>query len=97
MLYIILFTLTEPIGYISNLCNCTVTYLFLTRSKKKTKKQKNFEGTKGVIRSRKSKGRQFNDQKKKDRWTNNVLQNTTHKTNDRSSNTNSTTKGSEVV
>ena len=38
----ILFTLTEPIGYISNLCNCTVTYLFLTRSKKKTKKQKNF-------------------------------------------------------
>jgi hypothetical protein len=48
---------------------------------KKTKRQEKFEGTKGVIRSRKSKDRQH--QKKKDKTINNVLQNITHKTKDR--------------
>ena len=43
-----------------------------------------FEDTKGVIRIRKSwKGRQHNDQKKKDIRTKNNLQNITHKTKDR--------------
>ena len=42
------------------------------------------EDTKGVIRIRKSKkGRQHNDQKKKDKRTNNDLQNIAHKTKDR--------------
>jgi hypothetical protein len=41
------------------------------------------EDTKGVIRIRKSKDRQHNGQKKKDKRTNNDLQNTTHKTKDR--------------
>ena len=36
-----------------------------------------FEDTKGVIRSRKSKERQYNGQKKKDKRTNNGLQNIT--------------------
>jgi len=43
-----------------------------------------FEDTKGVIRIRKSKkGRQHNGQKKKDKRTNNYLQNITQKTKDR--------------
>jgi hypothetical protein len=43
-----------------------------------------FEVTKWVIRSRKSKDRTYNGKKKKkDTWTNNNLQNTTQKTNDR--------------
>ena len=43
-----------------------------------------FEDTKGVIRIRKSKkGRQHNGQKKKDKRTNNDLQNIAHKTKDR--------------
>jgi hypothetical protein len=43
-----------------------------------------FEDTKGVIRIRKSKiDRQHNDQKKKEKRTNNDLQNTTYKTKDR--------------
>jgi hypothetical protein len=40
---------------------------------------KEFEETKGVIRICKSKDRQHNDQKKKDKKINNDLQNTTHK------------------
>ena len=40
------------------------------------------EDTKGVIRSRKSKDRQHNGQKKKDKRTNNDLQNITQKTKD---------------
>jgi hypothetical protein len=39
-----------------------------------------FEDTKGVIRIRKSKDRQHNGQKKKDKRPNNDLQNITHKT-----------------
>jgi hypothetical protein len=42
-----------------------------------------FEDIKGVIRIRKLKDRQHNDQKKKDKRTNNDLQNITHKTKDR--------------
>ena len=43
---------------------------------------------KGEIRSRKSKDRQYNDQtKKKDKRTNNNLQNTTQKTRDRATST----------
>ena len=38
--------------------------------------QEEFEDTKWVIRIRKSKDRQHNDQKKKDKRTNNDLQNT---------------------
>ena len=41
-----------------------------------------FEDTKGVIRSCKSKNRQHSHQKKKDKRTNNDLQNTTHTTKD---------------
>ena len=41
-----------------------------------------FEDTKGVIRIRKSKDRQHNGQKKKDKRTNNDLHNITHKTKD---------------
>jgi len=37
-----------------------------------------FEDTKGVIRIRKLKNRQHNGQKKKDKRTNNYLQNITH-------------------
>ena len=36
--------------------------------------------TKGVTTSRKSKDRQYNDQRKKDKKTNNDLENMTHKT-----------------
>ena len=46
-----------------------------------------FEDTKGVIRIRKSTDRQHNGKKKKDKRTNNDLQNTTQKTK-RSRNTN---------
>jgi hypothetical protein len=49
----------------------------------KRSKKEEFEDTKGVIRIRKSKDRQHNDPKKKDKLTNNDLQNTTHKTKDR--------------
>ena len=45
--------------------------------------QQKFEDTNAVIRSRKSKDRQLDDQKKKD----NDLQNTTHKTKDRATRT----------
>ena len=38
--------------------------------------QENFEDTKGVIRSRKLKNRKYNGQRKKDKKTNNDLQNT---------------------
>ena len=41
-----------------------------------------FEDSKGVIRIRKSKDRQHNDQNEKDKGTNNYLQNTTQKTED---------------
>ena len=41
------------------------------------------EDTRGVIRIHKSKNRQHNDQNKKDKRTNNDLQNTTHKNKDR--------------
>ena len=44
--------------------------------------EEEFEDTKGVIRIRKSKERQHNGQKKKDKRTNNDLQNTTQKTED---------------
>ena len=41
------------------------------------------EGTKGVIKNRKlKKDRQYNDQKKRDKKTNNELQNITQKTDD---------------
>ena len=42
-----------------------------------------FEDTMGVITIRKSKNRQHNGQRKKDKRTNNDLQNTTQKTNGR--------------
>jgi hypothetical protein len=45
--------------------------------------EKEFEDTKWVIRIRKSKDRQHNGQKKKDKRTNNDLQNITYKTKDR--------------
>jgi len=46
--------------------------------------QEEFEDTKGVIRSRNSKkNRQHNGHKKKDKRTNNDLQNITYKTKDR--------------
>jgi hypothetical protein len=46
--------------------------------------QEEFEDTKGVIKIHKSKkDRQHNDQNKKDKRTNNDLQNTTQKTKDR--------------
>ena len=41
-----------------------------------------FEDTKEEIRSCKSKNRQYNDQKKKDKRTKNDIQNTTQKTKD---------------
>ena len=44
--------------------------------------QEEFEDTNGIIRSRKSKDRQHNGQKKEDKRTNNDLQNTTQKTKD---------------
>jgi hypothetical protein len=47
-----------------------------------------FEDTTGVIRSRKSKmGRQYNGQKKKEKRTDNDLQNITQKTKDRATGT----------
>ena len=46
-----------------------------------------FEDTKGVSIIRKSKDRQHNGQKKKDKRTNNDLQNITHKTKDRETRT----------
>ena len=45
-------------------------------------KGKMLEDTKGAIRSYKSKDREYNGQMKKDKWTNNDLQNTTQKTKD---------------
>ena len=45
-------------------------------------KEEEIEDTIGVIRIRKSEDRQHNGQKKKDKWTNNDLQNITHKTKD---------------
>ena len=42
--------------------------------------KKKSEDTKGVIRSHKSKARQYNNQQKKDKRTNNELQSTTQKT-----------------
>jgi hypothetical protein len=42
-----------------------------------------FEDTIGVIRIRKSKDRQYNGQKKKNKRTNNDMQNIAHKTKDR--------------
>jgi len=53
-----------------------------------------FEDTKGVIRIRKSKNdRQQNAQKNNDKWTNNDLQNITHKTKDRVTRTSLKTGG----
>ena len=52
-----------------------------------------YEDTKGEIRIRKSKDRQHNGQKKKDKWTNNDLQNTTKKTKDRTPRTHLITGG----
>ena len=45
--------------------------------------EEEFEDTKKVIRIRNSKDRQYNAQMKKDKRTNNDLQNTTHKAKDR--------------
>ena len=45
--------------------------------------QEKFEDNKGILRIRKSKNRQHNIQKKKNKRTNNDLQHNTHKTNDR--------------
>ena len=45
--------------------------------------EEEFEDTKGVIRIRKSKDRQHNGKMKRDKKTNNDLQNNTHKTKDR--------------
>ena len=47
-----------------------------------TKCKKKFEDTKGVIRSIKSKNRQYNGQKKNNKSTNNDLHNTTQKPKD---------------
>ena len=44
--------------------------------------EEKFEDTKGVIRSRKSKDRQYNYQKKKNKSSNDDLQNTTETTKD---------------
>ena len=56
--------------------------------------RENFDDTKGVIRIRKSKDRKQNGQKKKDKkWINNNLQNITHKTKDRVTQTQLTTGG----
>jgi hypothetical protein len=49
--------------------------------------QRKFEDTKGVIRSRKSKDKQNNGQRKRTKWTSNDLQNITQKTKDRSTRT----------
>jgi len=46
-----------------------------------------FEDTKGVIRKRNSKGKQYNDQEKKDKTRNNDLQNTRQKTKDQQTRT----------
>jgi hypothetical protein len=55
---------------------------------KRKKEQEEFEDTKVVIRFRKSKkNRQHNDQTKKEKRTNNDLQNITHKTKDRAKRT----------
>jgi len=48
---------------------------------------KEFEDTKGVLRIRKSKDRQHNDQMKKDNRTNNDLTNSTQKTTDQATRT----------
>jgi hypothetical protein len=54
---------------------------FSTVGKKIWSLQEEFEDTKGVIRIHKSKkDRQYTDQEKKSKWTNNDLQNITHKT-----------------
>ena len=45
--------------------------------------EEEFEDTKGLIRISKSKDKQHNGQKKRDKKTNNDLQNITHKTKDR--------------
>ena len=45
------------------------------------------ENTKGAIRSRKWKNRQYNDKQKKDKTTNNDLQNIIQKTNDQATRT----------
>ena len=59
-------------------------YRYQQYNHKYNKKIKEFEDTKGVIKIRKSKkDRQHNSQKKKDKRTNNDLQNITHKTKDR--------------
>ena len=59
-------------------------YRYQQYNHKYNKKIKEFEDTKGVIKIRKSKkDRQHNGQKKKDKRTNNDLQNITHKTKDR--------------
>ena len=54
---------------------------------KRTKGQEELEDTKGVIRSRKSKDAPPNGQKKKNKSTNNDLQNITQKTKDRATRT----------
>jgi len=56
------------------------------------------EDTKGIIRRRKlKKDRQHNGQKKKDKRTNNCLQNTTQKTKDRETRTSLKPKGEHVL
>ena len=62
------------------------------KRKKKKNKHDNFEDTKGIIRIRKSKkNRQYNDQQKKDKMTNNDNRYTKHYTeNQISINTNPT-------
>jgi len=56
-----------PIQWILLCCNCVLI-------------QEKFEDTKGAIRSRKSNDRQYNSEKKKNKMTNNDVQNTTQKT-----------------
>ena len=55
--------------------------------------EKEFEDTKSVVRICKSKDRQHNGQKKKDKRTNNDLQNITYKTKDRVTRTPLKTEG----
>jgi hypothetical protein len=68
--------------------NMTKYYLAYFYSKRNQKENINFRlqetctDTKGVIRSHKSKNRQHNGQKKRDKRTNNDLQNTSQKTKD---------------
>ena len=60
------------------LCDCKLNGITTTTALMQPKGEK-FEDTKGVIKRRKSKDRQFNEQNKNIKRTNNDLQNTTEK------------------